>query len=379
QSLDTAETGANIASKNLLSVNDTTNLYTNETYGVLYMGIRTEDVNNGQNNPSKHCPLFTTCNIGEYYVKTGGDNSKGCLDSSINHCLDFSADNLKDPSNLNSDGKYIVYVVDSTTIPNKLEITQASTKFPRTFRNDGESSTAFRPIEYGTNGQFDINGGNVLFNYINFVIANNSGSMILIRTQTSQASLQNCQLKNISTVIDLITINANAGDVSITSCTFGTTTYGISSTMSRVISASVGGSVAQQLEISNSSFTQCTNSNGNGGAMHLEIGSGGEVQLSEVKMSECQGTNGGGIYSTISGSGKLTIKDGCQFSSCSSSNGNGGAIYAVLNSISDNGGIFIINTTTSSQSTFNLCEASLLGGAIYLDLSSGTENKYDLT
>ncbi|KAA6382861.1 MAG: hypothetical protein EZS28_021612, partial [Streblomastix strix] len=41
QSLDTAETGANIASKNLLSVNDTTNLYTNETYGVLYMGIRT--------------------------------------------------------------------------------------------------------------------------------------------------------------------------------------------------------------------------------------------------------------------------------------------------------------------------------------------------
>ncbi|KAA6368184.1 MAG: hypothetical protein EZS28_036289, partial [Streblomastix strix] len=406
QSLDTADTGANIETKYLLTVNDTTNLYTNETYRILYMGIKTDDVNNGQNSPSKHCPLFTTCNIGEYYVKTGGNNQKGCFDSSINHCLNFDADKLKDTSNLNGDGKYIVYVVDSTTIPNKLEITQASTEFPRTFRNDGESSTAFRPIEYGTNGQFDINGGNVLFNYINFVIASNSGSMILIRTSTSQASLQNCQLsmgdltsnshqfiervmgkliinflntsttEDISTVIDLITISAIEGDVSITSGTFGTTTYGISSTSSRVISASVGGSVAQQLEISSSSFTQCTNSNGNGGAMHLEIGSRGEIQLNGITMSGCQSKSGGAVYSTISGDGKLTIKDGCQFISCSSS-GNGGAIYAVLNSGAT--GIFSITGTSSTFTSCTVSSESGLGGAIYLDLASGTETQYDLT
>jgi hypothetical protein len=33
-------------------------------------------------------------------------------------------------------------------------------------------------------------------------------------------------------------------------------------------------------------------------------------------MSGCKGSNGGAIYSTISGSGKLTIKDSCSFEGC---------------------------------------------------------------
>jgi predicted outer membrane repeat protein len=49
-------------------------------------------------------------------------------------------------------------------------------------------------------------------------------------------------------------------------------------------------------------------------------------------MSECSGTSGGAIYSTISGSGKLTVKDGCVFTSCLSTSGNGGAIYADITS-----------------------------------------------
>jgi hypothetical protein len=49
--------------------------------------------------------------------------------------------------------------------------------------------------------------------------------------------------KAISSGIDLIMISANTGDVSITSGTFGTT-YGISSSSNRLISASVGGSTA---------------------------------------------------------------------------------------------------------------------------------------
>jgi hypothetical protein len=39
QSANTAETGANIETKNLLTVNGTTNIYTNENYRILYMGI----------------------------------------------------------------------------------------------------------------------------------------------------------------------------------------------------------------------------------------------------------------------------------------------------------------------------------------------------
>ncbi|KAA6388693.1 MAG: hypothetical protein EZS28_015780, partial [Streblomastix strix] len=406
QSLDTADTGANIETKQLLTVNGTTNIYTNETYRILYMGIKTDDVNGGQNSPFKHCPLFTTCNIGEYYVKTGGNNSKGCFDSSINHCLNFDAVKLKGDSNLNGVGKYIVYVVDSTTIPNKLEITQASTEFPRTFRNDGGTSTSLKPIEFSPDGQFDINGGNVLFNYINFVVVSNVGSMILIRTSSSQASLYNCQLnlgdltsishnfierqsgnviinflntpttKAISSVIDIIAISANVGNISITSGSFGTTTYGISSTSNRLISASVGGSLAQKLEISTSSFTQCINTNGNGGALNFVIGSGGEVQLNKVTFNSCQSKSGGAVYSTISGDGKLTITNQCSFTSCSSTE-NGGAIYASLSS-GASGSVSIIG----SASTFSSCTVSTssgLGGAIYLDLASGTETQYDLT
>jgi predicted outer membrane repeat protein len=44
--------------------------------------------------------------------------------------------------------------------------------------------------------------------------------------------------------------------------------------------------------------------------------SGGEIVLSGVTMSECKGTNGGAIYSTISGAGKLTIKDTNSFTGC---------------------------------------------------------------
>jgi predicted outer membrane repeat protein len=49
-------------------------------------------------------------------------------------------------------------------------------------------------------------------------------------------------------------------------------------------------------------------------------------------MNECSGTSGGAIYSMISGVGKLTIKDGCVFTSCESTSGNGGAIYADITS-----------------------------------------------
>jgi hypothetical protein len=37
----------------------------------------------------------------------------------------------------------------------------------------------------------------------------------------------------------------------------------------------------------------------------------GEVEISGITFNECNGTNGGAIYTEISRSGKLTIIDSC--------------------------------------------------------------------
>ncbi|KAA6364374.1 MAG: hypothetical protein EZS28_040099, partial [Streblomastix strix] len=115
-----------------------------------------------------------------------------------------------------------------------------------------------------------------------------------------------------------------------------------------------------------------------GGGLHCIINSG-EIEINEVTLNGCSGLKGGGIYASIDETGKLRIKDSCSFTSCSSTAGSGGAIYSILSDSITLGGIFIQNTTESTQSIFSLCSASQLGGAIYLDLATRTETKYDLT
>ncbi|KAA6355267.1 MAG: hypothetical protein EZS28_049206, partial [Streblomastix strix] len=67
-------------------------------------------------------------------------------------------------------------------------------------------------------------------------------------------------------------------------------------------------------------------------------------------MSGCSGLNGGGIYSSIDGTGKLTIKESCSFTNCYSSDGNGGGIYIDID--------FTIQSQISVQSTtFYSCQA----------------------
>ncbi|KAA6388461.1 MAG: hypothetical protein EZS28_016013, partial [Streblomastix strix] len=101
--------------------------------------------------------------------------------------------------------------------------------------------------------------------------------------------------------------------------------------------------------------------------------------MNQITMSGCSGLNGGGIYSIIDGTGILTIKDSCSFTNCQSTGGNGGAIYSILKDSITSGGIFIINATDSTQSTFSLCSASQLGGGIYIDIQTGGKSQYDLS
>ncbi|KAA6334108.1 MAG: hypothetical protein EZS28_053098, partial [Streblomastix strix] len=116
---------------------------------------------------------------------------------------------------------------------------------------------------------------------------------------------------------------------------------------------------------------------GLGGAIYSTL-SGGQIELNQTQFISCESKSGGAVYSTISGTGKLIITNQCSFTSCKGTAGNGGALYASLSSISGSGGISI----TGSASTFTSCTVprdSGHGGAIYLDLASGTETKYDLT
>jgi hypothetical protein len=68
--------------------------------------------------------------------------------------------------------------------------------------------------------------------------------------------------------------------------------------------------------------------NGNGGVLNIIINNLGVVELDKVLFNGCKGSNGGAIYSVISGTGKIMIDDSSSFTSCESTNGNGGAIYA---------------------------------------------------
>ncbi|KAA6367732.1 MAG: hypothetical protein EZS28_036741, partial [Streblomastix strix] len=175
---------------------------------------------------------------------------------------------------------------------------------------------------------------------------------------------------------NLINIGTSAVIVNITSSTFGSTSADMYySENSRLIQATISGSLIVN---TGTTFLRYVSAS-NGGVMNLEIVNNGKVELSGVLMQDCKGAFGGGIYTEISGSGKLTIKDGCSFMGCQATAGNGGAIYAQIKS-GTSGGLSITGTT---KTTFTSCQAlptdSGLGGSIYLDLQSGTETKYDLT
>ncbi|KAA6362920.1 MAG: hypothetical protein EZS28_041553, partial [Streblomastix strix] len=120
---------------------------------------------------------------------------------------------------------------------------------------------------------------------------------------------------------------------------------------------------AQKQTFNGTQFTSCV-ADENGGGIYCIINSG-EIEMNQVEISECSGLNGGGIYSSIDGTGKLTIKDSCSFTSCSSTDGNGGGIYIDID--------FSTQSQISVQSsTFDSCFAlNLINSNIHKGYGSG--------
>jgi hypothetical protein len=124
-----------------------------------------------------------------------------------------------------------------------------------------------------------------------------------------------------------------------------------------------------------SSFDKCT-SEGTGGAILIKISRDGE--LNGISMSECEGTEGGAIHCTITGSGKLSILNECTFTSCCSTSGNGGAIYALLSTATTRG-IYIIGTSDDLKTSFLSCTASNSGGAIFISIAELATSQFTIT
>ncbi|KAA6396677.1 MAG: hypothetical protein EZS28_007792, partial [Streblomastix strix] len=222
--------------------------------------------------------------------------------------------------------------------------------------SNGQSTTISSILMIGIAGKFTISGGTLSFNYTTLQIDNaGTGDYIITgSTVSTKISIENCTMTMTSgltitrgfielndgtlSISKSLVNNVNISGQSVIKVNNGAGNVIISgSTFSNIQQSGIGnGSVINaQLQFGSlltikdsSSFMNCISETA-GGAIQTVI-SGGELKLNGISFESCNSINGGGIYSTISGRGKLTITNQCQFISCSSTAGSGGAIFASL-------------------------------------------------
>ncbi|KAA6359705.1 MAG: hypothetical protein EZS28_044768, partial [Streblomastix strix] len=76
-------------------------------------------------------------------------------------------------------------------------------------------------------------------------------------------------------------------------------------------------------------FDHC-NAKLSGGGIYLQQGEAQYTNYNKMKFSECKATNGGGLFTLITGQGILTLSY-CEFYQCQSNGGNGGGVYFEVN------------------------------------------------
>ncbi|KAA6376621.1 MAG: hypothetical protein EZS28_027851, partial [Streblomastix strix] len=136
----------------------------------------------------------------DLYVRSDGNDDLFC--TSTFPCKRLDAYHLN--NNINIPYIYQVYIMDSSTINYKAEITQTFSE--RIYGPLANESTTVRNLLIETEGQFDVKG-KILFNYINFVVQatslSNGQHTIQGLLSTSQISLQNCQYHMASSEISI--------------------------------------------------------------------------------------------------------------------------------------------------------------------------------
>ncbi|KAA6394165.1 MAG: hypothetical protein EZS28_010311 [Streblomastix strix] len=312
--------------------------------------------------------MYTAVDQSIYHVNINSGTNTGNNNVGCGHyywpCLTIEYALLQNPSStqriigvINEYEFNEIFTISSATytilIQNSLNPTNNST------------TTILSNMKIANNGIFIVNGASIQFNLINFLILSGGLStdyIIQSISGTSSISILNCEIHQHTTPISRRLVQVTLGSVSITDSKMESFTKS-------------GGSIIKQdggtLLFTRGQITSVTIESGN----MIQISSG-TTTLSQFSANGIT-LSGGSLISYSSSSGNLNI-DGCTFTNIQNTmiNGNGGVISGTLTSTS--GSILI----TGSASTFTSCTVpndSGLGGAIYLDIQTDGELKYDLT
>ncbi|KAA6376745.1 MAG: hypothetical protein EZS28_027728, partial [Streblomastix strix] len=373
RSPNTYNTGIAIAANSLLTVKDMSNLpniisdlFTNEQYYYDYMGIDDSKVNNGNTPFSDHqllfynpelinqfqTPYYVNANYGKDHIICG-NNSFQC--NTIKFILNIDKISIDDyPSNpatinielqTNTQLENGIMINSNTPIGNDFQI-QSSEYTPE------GTDYIKRQIQTSSKTQslFTIsNTGRLKLFGLHFDNLNPTSNTPLISISTDsddvpQLQIEDCEFKqdpdSYSTLsLSHSIISINGGIMKIEKAMIES--YKLMNEKSII---TIKSDLASSVTISGTSFISIKQSGIGDGAV---------------------------INAQLNGESKLTIKDGSLFTECQSF-GSGGAIYAILKNVT-NGGIFIEGTT---KTAFGSCAASDKGGAIYLDIGIGSEDKF---
>ncbi|KAA6376926.1 MAG: hypothetical protein EZS28_027547, partial [Streblomastix strix] len=211
------------------------------------------------------------------------------------------------------------------------------------------------------NGTCTFNGTSTIQN----CISSSTGGGIYAEISNGELLISNLNISNC--------IGTNGGGIYSNIKNSGKMTINGSSEIRNCQSTSgSGGGIYTYVQNTNSTFTisrqldikNCISST-TGGGIYMKV-QYGELIISNLNISNCRGTNGGGIYSHLILSGQITINGSSEIRNCQSTSGNGGGIYSY---IYDSTSQF----TISRQLDIKNCTSSKLGGGIYTEVHLGQQ------
>ncbi|KAA6394759.1 MAG: hypothetical protein EZS28_009714 [Streblomastix strix] len=332
QSIDTYATGEAIKNNNLLTINETINLYTNKLYGADYMGIDQSKVIDDNTPFSFHEPLFinppSRIFLNPYVVNANyGIDNVFCGESDMPFDNDGNAIYL----NINNGGY--------TSISNS-SFDQCETNF------QGVISASVSQL-------------NSILELDSLIFENCYGGCVILyivtggKVSISNSSFSNCEssygggiyasLKDENSTLELINLcfeNCSASDGG------GLITFAQDGPLISVIGLMT--------------FKNCS-SNQNGGGFYAKC-NGTESQTlmtGKLEFEKCTSQSGGGIY-VLCRAYAIIVVNQLSFKDCSSS-GQGGGLYVYS---------FVSQFNITGQSSFLNCK-SQIGGGCYQDIQGG--------
>ncbi|KAA6388088.1 MAG: hypothetical protein EZS28_016385 [Streblomastix strix] len=276
----------------------------NELYGIPVDSVTFDSYSLIQiNELQNRLQYYWNVNRDEYYVRSNGSDQQSC----------------------NSSNPFI-----------------SQTDTTRTFRNYPLDNTQLSTILIKASGGFNITG-KAVFQLINFSLENSQQQQdthpgIYGLSDAAQIDLQDCQFHM-----------QNAG-LYIRKCLVCTFLGEFNQPGSLIISDCKFENITKFGEIN--AGAQDTN----GGAIYTEMFyANALIKITRTIIQQCEAQNGGGLYSKNIIAGNLELDQSCQFKQCKATSGNGGGIYAEIQSQETStgfgGGIFICVRDTFRQST----------------------------